>query len=300
MHVSVQPIIEQQEAVSQSVSVANSNICNLNTGLISSEFEQQIKVIGLQFCAYYPEHSNKHIKNVARLLDENCFQRDLDYFKNGNTSAFSLSLTAEKAQAFMQAELKSRKTIMPSQKQMEQAIFFAGFEGTMKARLKSLEEFYHLGYQCDQLHFIARNNQEKEIAVNAIEKSQCARLLNEQKYDFTVLNTQGPVIEKGLRRLAKSSAFFGSYAIISNHTYDSKFVMLAQHYLPKGFLGLASSPITDLDEELAVFEFNQCENRDTNLINRVATFWNIKAREARDAKEAFDSAQATNRQQLLT
>jgi len=49
MHVSVQPITSQQEASPQSVSVANSDICNLNTGLISSEFEQQIKVIGLQF-----------------------------------------------------------------------------------------------------------------------------------------------------------------------------------------------------------------------------------------------------------
>ena len=76
--------------------------------------------------------------------------------------------------------------------------------------------------------------------------------------------------------------------------------MLAQCYLSEGFLGVAASPITDLDEELEIFEFNQFENRDANLIARVATFWNIKAREACDAKKAFDSVQATNRQQLFS
>lgn len=68
------------------------NLFNLETGQITFSFKKQLDIVGVISKQFFTKFDPYHVLNVSETLKTNgCFQKDLDFYKQGRVSEFKIN-----------------------------------------------------------------------------------------------------------------------------------------------------------------------------------------------------------------
>ncbi len=259
------------------------------SGIINPRFKQQLDKVGIIVKPHFLDVSTDHIKNVNEELQINgCFQKDWDLYKKGGTSAFQINY--EQAVNFLEDEYSDREIMMPRERRIAHAIFPCGVEATMHKRFNSLSESIKQGYQYSKLHFIVKDEKDKENVLNLI-STDYKELLNEIDINIVVANTELDILEKGLKQLKDGTELSKEYIIITDPTFAPKVEMIAAQVLDnRQCLGIASAPIKDWRVDMNLYGYESAlESHEKATIAWASSAWNFKARQVNTEFKNFVS-----------
>jgi hypothetical protein len=249
------------------------------TGMINPRFKRQLEIVGIAVKQHFSDFDSYHIRNVNEELQTNgCFQKDCDLYKKGSSSAFKIDY--QQAVKFLEDEYQDRETIMPREKKMANAIFPCGVEATMHKRFNSLIESLKQGYQYDTIHFIVKDNVDKEN-VSKLINTTYNELVKGIKINIIVADTDLDIFEKGLKQLKEASALSKEYVIITDPTFASKVELIASSVLNEHTcMGIASAPIKDWKVDMNLYGYeSSLGSHEKAAIAWASSAWNFKARQ---------------------
>lgn len=275
---------------------------DLESGMINPRFKHQLEIVGIVARPHFSDVDVHHIKNVLKELDTNgCFQKELDFYKDGKISTFKVSY--EQAVEFLNDDYKDREIIMPREKKTADAIFPCGVEATMHKRFSSLKESLIQGYQYNTLHLIVPIK-DRDNVLNLINTSYKEAIKN-LNINIVIADAEVNIVEEGLQTLQTSKALAEEYVIITDPTFAPKIESIASSVLKNHHcLGIASAPIQDWKIEMNLYGYEEAvkqrllgnnhpsdaekiEIHQKAAIAWASAAWNFKARQVGTEFKAF-------------
>lgn len=263
---------------------------DLNMGMITPRFQHQMNLVGIVAKQHFPAYDAYHVKNVCKELQDRFFQKNCDFYKEGNTSTFTISY--EQAVAFLNDDYSDREMIMPREKQKADGLFPCGVEATMHKRFHSLAESLKQGSQYRTIHFIAKDEADK-LAVKNLINGQYKELLQGITTNIVIAETNLNIFEAGLAKLASSSSLEQEYIIITDPTFASKVEMIATSKLKEQkCLGIASAPVKSWEVDMNLYGYEKAlGSHEKAAVAWALSAWNFKARDTHAALTAYEKNQ---------
>ena len=194
-------------------------------GLAYPHFKRQLDCVGFVAKQNFSEDPY-HIKNVIRSLEDlECFQRNMDHYKNGGTSAFLKILDVKKAENFLTEAYSARQDEWPTAQKVSSAVLVCGVKATTERRINSFVEARKRGYDLGRVFFFVPNKEAGEEIEKLIGSTY-----SEMFKDFKIIITGNELnhVEKGMKELESNPLFGKDYVIVADPQFARKFESIAK------------------------------------------------------------------------
>jgi len=238
-------------------------IVDPQTGIVNEYMQLQLKTVGLLPQSY-------HIKDVDALLQERCFQRNYDLFRDGGTSNFDI--TPKQAVQSLELEYAQHKDTLPKEKVEADVIIPMGVttDVALKKRILILSKLKALKYPLAKIHFCGK----KELS------EPLPQEIESVPWDVVISDEEMDILEGCLHKLKLQTNYL---YVVADEPLGRKMSEVVKVWSEgKGIntLGYASFPETDYQNDIQAYGYNN-EHLPTKEEQAVAfckSSWNFHAR----------------------